>query len=430
MAPAEVDFAARRGGGPQRTQSRVSKEGAMPQVGDNQLASLEFSLYWRSADAEHRERLYATKANFWRDIFPGDLRKRLEGLDEGRSARVDLPAGRDLPAASQPLDLPRRAFSGMVLAGRRLPPKYGRFYPRGRVSGLPGVFDVGDLRPLSVTALADGRLCADLSHPLSGRDLSLEATVVAVRPKPGDTGGGLHCWLEEAAGDGPGMQAALPAGPTDFGGEGALARGDESPDSLFYAEPRLVDHLDSEALAVLQAMYAARLKPGMRVLDLMAAQDSHLPAGLGLHVAGLGMNPAELAANPLLAERLVQDLNGSPALPFADGGFDAVLVSLSVEYLSRPLEVLNEAARVLAPGGRLLVSFSNRYFPTKAVRVWTELHDFERMGYVLGLLRATGKFADLGTESMRNRPRPAEDKYARAIRWSDPVYLVEARRKP
>ncbi len=403
----------------------------MPQVGDNQLASLEFSLSWRSRDAAHTERLFATKANFWRDIFPGDLRSRLEGLGVGQGASISLPAGAGSPAegapplAGKPIALPERAFRGLVFQGRRITPRLGRFYPRGRVSGLPGVFDVGDLRPLRVLGAGGGVVHADLSHPLAGRDLEVSVTVEELRPKPGDTGGGLHCWLEELAGDGPGMQAALESGPTDFGGAEDLCRADAAPDTEFYAEPRLVDHVDSEALGVLERMYARRIRPGGRVLDLMAAHDSHLPGDAGLKVEGLGLNAGELAANPLLAGRTVHDLNRDPRLPFGDGEFDAVVLSLSVEYLTRPAEVFAEIARVLAPGGRLLVSFSNRWFPTKAVRLWSELHEFERMGWVLGLMRATGRFGSLATESMRNRPRPAEDKHARTIRWSDPVYLVE-----
>lgn len=401
----------------------------MLHVRDDHVATMEFCLVWNSGDAEHRERLHAPRVNFWRDMLPCRLRTALEGLGEGDTARVHLPTGMAAPLPDKPLRLPFRAFAGLSVAGRPLVPRTGRFYPRGRVADVPGVFSRSDLRPLRVLGRNDTHFHAAISHPLAGREASLLATVLALRAKPGDVGGALHCWLEELANDGPGMQADLPDATTDFGGDDAMVRENEHPDTTFYTEPRMVDHLDDEALSALRGMLAARLRPEWRVLDLMASHDSHLQETARLHVTGLGLNVEELERNPALSLRVMQDLNRNPLLPFAPGIFNAVCINLSVEYLTNPVTVLAEAARVLAPGGRLLISFSNRYFPTKAVRVWTELHDFERMGYVLGLLRATGRFGGLATESLRNRLRPVTDKYWPALRVSDPVYLVEAVRR-
>ena len=56
-------------------------------------------------------------------------------------------------------------------------------------------------------------------------------------------------------------------------------------------------------------------------------------------VVGLGMNAAELEANPHLTERLVQDLNLDPRLPYEDETFDVVTNCASVDYLVKPLEV-------------------------------------------------------------------------------------------
>ena len=56
-------------------------------------------------------------------------------------------------------------------------------------------------------------------------------------------------------------------------------------------------------------------------------------------VTGLGMNADELAANGALHRRLVQDLNATPSLPFETGSFDLVTCALSVDYLTRPMEV-------------------------------------------------------------------------------------------
>ena len=77
------------------------------------------------------------------------------------------------------------------------------------------------------------------------------------------------------------------------------------------------------------------------------------------------MNEEELARNPVLTEFAVQDLNSSPKLPYADNSFDVITNAVSVDYLNKPIEVFKEMHRVLKPGGRAVMSFSNRCFPTK-----------------------------------------------------------------
>ncbi len=52
-------------------------------------------------------------------------------------------------------------------------------------------------------------------------------------------------------------------------------------------------------------------------------------------------------------------------LPYEDNSFDVVTNAVSVDYLTRPLEVFREMHRVLKPGGQAIMSFSNRCFPTK-----------------------------------------------------------------
>ena len=148
-------------------------------------------------------------------------------------------------------------------------------------------------------------------------------------------------------------------------------RQDESPDPQFYALPRLVNHIDDATIAALTDFYAEAIPPRAAVLDLMSSWVSHLPGDLELaRVAGLGLNAEELAANPRLDERVVHDLNASPALPFADASFDVVLNAVSIQYLTRPVEVFREVARVLRPGGLSIVAMSHRCFPTKAVRAF------------------------------------------------------------
>ena len=167
------------------------------------------------------------------------------------------------------------------------------------------------------------------------------------------------------------------------------------------------------------------LTPGMKVLDLMSSWQSHLPDQLPLtSVVGVGLNEAELQHNSRLTRHLIHDLNQDPRMPFPDREFDAVICSLSVEYLTRPEEVFQEVARILRPGGRLIHTFSNRWFPPKVIKIWPELHEFERLGLVLEYFLRSGSFGSLETFSCRGWPRPASDRYFPQVRLSDPVYAV------
>lgn len=166
-------------------------------------------------------------------------------------------------------------------------------------------------------------------------------------------------------------------------------------DSVFYSMERKVVHIEEGAIDALRRRYSELLPPGARVLDLMSSWRSHLPQGppkgvrVGL-VTGLGMNAAEMADNPQLDDFTVHDLNVDPQLPFEEGTFDAVTCAVSVQYLTRPEEVFSEVRRVLKPGGVCVVSFSNRCFMTKAVRVWLATTDNGHRILVKSYLKKAG----------------------------------------
>ncbi len=401
------------------------------------LAAILLELRWESAEARHIERVHAGKVNFWRDIFPGEsvqpggLGALLKGRRAGEEVSLRLRPGADmpLPDPARLLDLPLAAME----AQHDLPapmPRQGRFYPRGVIARAADTFPQ-DIRPMRVVGVSPERFLADTNHPLAGRELTVAARVLEVRDKGGEMGGECSHVLECLADNGPGMQARWRGMPTDFYADDPFFRPDQAEDSRFYLEPRLVQHVDAMARERLRALHAELLKEGQDVLDLMASHESHLPQGLALgKVAGLGLNAAELAANPALDERVVRDINADPRLPFEERAFDVVLCSLSVEYLTRPDEVFLEAARVLRPGGLFLCSFSNRWFPAKAVRIWTELHEFERMGLVLDYFLRAGLFEDPCTLSERGWPRPWDpaDRYVDRLRAADPLLAVWARR--
>lgn len=151
-------------------------------------------------------------------------------------------------------------------------------------------------------------------------------------------------------------------------------RADESSDAAFYAQPRLVAHIEPETIAAVTQLYRERLPAGGAVLDLMSSWISHLPPEMQFErVSATGMNRVELEANPRLTDFAVHDLNADPRLPFGEAEFDAATCCVSVQYLTRPVEVFAEVARVCRAGAPFIVTFSNRCFPTKAVAAWQML---------------------------------------------------------
>jgi SAM-dependent methyltransferase len=176
--------------------------------------------------------------------------------------------------------------------------------------------------------------------------------------------------------------------------------------------------------------YGRFLADEMDVLDLMSSWQSHIPARLHLgRLVGLGLNMDELKKNARLDDCIVKDLNGDSVLPFDSNTFDAVINTASIEYLTDPLAVFREVFRILRPEGYFIITFSNRWFPTKAIRIWQELHEFERMGLVLEYFLRAGGFKDLQTYSIRGLPRPHDDKYFPDLLFSDPVYAVWGRKQ-
>ena len=264
----------------------------------------------------------------------------------------------------------------------------------------------------------------DFNHPLAGRDITVSLAdddstgasppLERMRQTVFDSGPGLQAWRADSL---------LATASADY------ARQDETPDSEFYKPPRFVHHIDSRARTEIGHLYAQHIPAGGAVLDLMTSWVSHLPdtcdAGF---VAGVGMNPEELAANPRLDRYELQDLNERPVLPFDDGTFDTVICTVSLEYLVDPAGALREAGRVLRPGGRALISFSNRCFPTKAIRLWGELQEFERMALVSAWFHQADCFEAVETTAMLGFARPDDDPYAEQSTAADPVYLVAATR--
>ena len=193
---------------------------------------------------------------------------------------------------------------------------------------------------------------------------------------------------------------------------------DESSDVEFYAEPRLVTHIDDATIAALTELYREMLPAGGAILDVMSSWVSHLPADVAYaRVAGLGMNRVELEHNPRLTDFVVQDLNAARELPYPDATFDAVVNAVSIQYLTRPVEVYASVCRILKPGGLALIATSHRCFPTKAILAWHTSSPTDRVRLMQLYFELAGGF------------EPAE-LIDRSPLGADPLWVVVARRLP
>ena len=193
-------------------------------------------------------------------------------------------------------------------------------------------------------------------------------------------------------------------------------RADNIDDDEFYAVPRLVTHIDDRAIAAVGALYD-ELEITGTVLDLMGSWVSHFrqtPRQLTV----LGMNAHELAANPEAHDTVLHDLNADPRVPFPDDSFDAAVCCVSVDYLTRPVEVFADVARVVLPGGLFVCTFSNRCFPTKAILGWLRTTDEQHCGIVAEYFRQAGRWGD----AVVDRRTPAGP-------VGDPLYAVWAHRR-
>lgn len=196
-------------------------------------------------------------------------------------------------------------------------------------------------------------------------------------------------------------------------------RMDEEDDTLFYQQARKVVHIDDGAIAAVGRLFREMVPPDAVVLDLMSSWRSHWPEGHPKgRMVGLGLNREEMEDNPDLDEVVVHDLNRNSDLPFEDESFDAVLITVSAQYMVHPIDTFREVSRILKPSGQLIVSFSNRMFHTKAVYIWRASTDRGRVDLVGTYMEEAGTFE--GIQGLFLNPQESPP--------GDPMYAVVGRK--
>lgn len=150
----------------------------------------------------------------------------------------------------------------------------------------------------------------------------------------------------------------------------------------WYASPlgRFVDKVEREALFDL-----LQPEPGELMVDVGSGTGRYVGRLSKRGIRAIGLEPS----SPMLA--VAKERWGGTAsyvravaeqLPFCDGVFDAVLSVTTLEFVANVRAALSEAARVLKPGGRLVIGALNSEGPWAASRrksdspMWKSAHFF------------------------------------------------------
>ncbi len=166
---------------------------------------------------------------------------------------------------------------------------------------------------------------------------------------------------------------------------------DESNDLKFYANPKFVYHLDSNFRKELTSTYEKEFRSGCTILDLMSSWDSYLPKNKEYKkVIGHGLNKEELDKNKSFNKYWIQNFNEDQNLPLENNSIDYCLMVAAWQYLQYPENISLEIKRILKNKGKLIISFSNRAFWTKAPNIWTYSDENQRVEYVRNILISNG----------------------------------------
>jgi len=142
---------------------------------------------------------------------------------------------------------------------------------------------------------------------------------------------------------------------------------------------------------IAQVLRDLSLPAGVRVLDIACGPGHFLQEAASAGAVAVGIDSSRdmlrAAGSRLgLGARLV--MGDGMALPFESGSFDIVNCSGLIEYIPEPMQLFQEVLRVLKPGGRALVSSTNRLSP--ALILVPVVDAARRSALVRGAVRATG----------------------------------------
>lgn len=114
-----------------------------------------------------------------------------------------------------------------------------------------------------------------------------------------------------------------------------------------------------------------RLELLRRHVDLEGKRILDIGCGVGAFVRRLGEFSSDIVGTDIDRESVRRGSQALPNLalalgehmPFKDGTFEVILLHEVLEHVDNDVETLNEARRLLAPGGRIVIFCPNRLYP-------------------------------------------------------------------
>ena len=201
-------------------------------------------------------------------------------------------------------------------------------------------------------------------------------------------GGGANSPLGAPPGMGDGTD------PSAVGTATATAEEEEDDDAFkpkdFWAKQESTAFpMDAEAAEKLAAHFQYYLRDGMSILEFGAGADSYLGDLKPSKHVGVSLNPDEMASNPSLTDRLVVDLNdvvpdrdvnSDELRALAPEPFDAVIMTNTIPFLTKPREVYRTAWHLLKPGGIMMIAFpckaaTDDFFADAQTVMWRQYND-------------------------------------------------------
>jgi SAM-dependent methyltransferase len=157
---------------------------------------------------------------------------------------------------------------------------------------------------------------------------------------------------------------------------------------------------------------------GLRVLDV-AGGDGYWAAqarGRGARAVALDIAGAKLRRGRQLSAPPALVLGNALELPFADASFDRVMSICAIEHFDDGARALDEMARVLAPGGELVMSAD----ALTLAEQWPGLYQAHRERYHV---QRTYSHAELGTLLSARGLDVIAYQYQFRSRWAQRMYL-------
>lgn len=89
-----------------------------------------------------------------------------------------------------------------------------------------------------------------------------------------------------------------------------------------------------------------------------------------------------------------------------------------VHMTERCFSPLLQAHRVLRPGGKIIMSQSNRCFPSKAIAMWLRMNDRQHLELINGYLKYAGGFKEAKAFDITAKD-PTNS-------YNDPMFIIQA----